>query len=107
MWNTGWITDDVFLSGRISMDLMLMWTHNISITAEIGMDADYIKIHRCNNMTILGQIKAREKQIESIKAEHSGNIPDYQSFDYGIYQSYERDLPALRNLQRLLLVQSN
>ena len=107
MWLSGVITDDLYKSGKIPFDLLIMWTHNIELQMEEGHTYYTILSERCDNYTIVGQIKANENYINLIKKQCGGNIPDKYSLLYDDYDKCISTLATLRNLHELSLISRN
>ena len=63
MYSSNWITQDLFINGGVSMDLVLMYANDVEIIQQ-DPELDF-GIHRFNEVTILDQIKAYESLIDN------------------------------------------
>lgn len=93
MYEDGIITHDLYINGGVSIDLILLYRHEVIM---IQQDPEInFEVHRCNNVTISGQIKAYIKLIDNSKY-------DLDEFTAPLIEGYVRTLNRLRNLKTLL-----
>jgi hypothetical protein len=101
MYEDTWITLDQLTEGEISIELILMYQHNVIPIQQEGVDFDQDK---CFNATISGQLRAREEALAKTRTIFGTFVDE---FSEGLAMIHQTQINKLRNLKNLMITQFN